>query len=311
MTSEYIKKSLKRIEGKHVLVTGGTGFIGSHLVEALKDFCKVVILSRTRKTGGVTTINADLRDESDIYKKISDLDIDIVFHLAGNVRLPGKAKDHLEINAIGTRNLLEVCRMKDIEVFIYSSSMSVFGNPLYLPVDEKHPKIPISFYGISKLLGEKYCDEYRRFYGINTTILRYSHVFGPRQPITWVTSIFINDALSNKSLRIYGTGKSSGDFIYVKDVVYANILAASQKNAIGEDFNIGTGKETTIEELAHAIKKLTGKGDISYIPEKNKKITRFVFDISKAKEIIGYTPQYTLEEGLLEQIEYISKRKIK
>ena len=310
MMSESTKKNLKEIGGKNVLVTGGTGFIGSHLVETLKDFCSVIVLSHTRKMKGVTILNADLRDENEIRKKMSDVDIDIVFHLAGNVKLLGKdtAEEHLEINATVTKNLLEACRRKDIEKIIYSSSMSVFGNPLYLPVDEKHPKIPKSFYGMSKFLGEIYCNEYHDFYGLDTIILRYSDVFGPGQPMVWVTSIFINNALYDKPLQIYGSGKSSSDFVYVKDVVNANILAASKKNAIGEDFNIGSGKETTIEELAYTIKKLTGKGSISYISEKNEKRRMFVFDISKAKKIIGYTPQHILEEGLLEQIKYMNKR---
>ena len=311
MISEYTKNNLKEILGKSVLVTGGTGFIGSHLVEALKDACEVIVLSRGRKMEGIKTINADLRDENNLCKEIGNLGIDIVFHLAGNVKLPGKdtAEEHLEINAAGTKNLLEACRKKDIEKIIYSSSMSVFGNPLYLPVDEKHPKIPKSFYGISKLLGEIYCNEYHDFYDLNTIILRYSDVFGPRQPMVWVTSIFINNALNNKPLQIYGSGKSSGDFVYIKDIVNANIIAASPKKAVGEDFNIGSGEETTIEELAYTIKNLTGKGDISYVSEKQDKRRMFVFDISKAKKTIGYAPQYTLEAGLLEQIEYMYKIK--
>ena len=311
MISKYTMKSLKGLDNKNVLVTGGTGFIGSHLVEALKDACEVIVLSRTRQMGGVTTINADLRDVNDICEKISDLDIGIVFHLAGDVKSVGKntAEEYLEINTMGTKNLLEACRRKGIEKFIQSSSMSVFGDPLYLPVDEKHPKIPKSFYGMSKLLGELYCTEYHDFYGLNTIILRYSDVFGPRQPMVWVTSIFINNALNNEPLQISGGGKSSGDFVYVKDIVNANILAANKKDAFGEDINIGSGVETTIEELAYTIKKLTVKGDIAYISERDDKRRRFVFNISKAKKIIGYAPQYTLEAGLLKQIKYMSKIK--
>jgi UDP-glucose 4-epimerase len=311
MISECTKNNLKEILGKSVLVTGGTGFIGSHLVDALKDFCSVIILSRRRNIEGLKTINADLRDENDICKKIGNLDIDIVFHLAGNVKSPGKetAEEYFEINARGTKNLLEACRKNDIEKIIYSSSMSVFGNPLYLPVDEKHPKIPNTFYGMSKFLGEIYCMEYRDFYDLNTIILRYSDVFGPRQPPVWVTSIFINNALNNKPLHIYGSGKSSVDFVYVKDIVTANINAASKKEAIGEDFNIGSGSGITIEELAKTIKKIMNDVKITYDPkEKNNDEKKFLFDISKAKKMLGYKPNYTIENGLFEQMDYISRR---
>jgi UDP-glucose 4-epimerase len=304
-----VKDSLNEMKGKSALVTGGTGFIGSHLVEALKNFCRVTVLSHARKIEGVTTINIDLRNEADVLKNIADLDFDIVFHLSGNVRVPSRdtAEDHLKINARGTRNLLEACKKKRVKKFILSSSMCVFGNPLYLPVDEKHPKIPTSFYGISKLLGESYCNEYQRFYGINTVILRYSHVYGPRQYIGRVCSIFINNALNKEPLQIYGSGKSSYDFVYVKDVVDANILAACEESAIGEDFNIGSGQETSIEDLAQAIREIIPEASVNHVPDRNEGLKRFVFDISKSHNVLGYKPSYTLKEGLLRQIQLPGK----
>ena len=182
--------------------------------------------------------------------------------------------------------------------------MSVFGNALYLPVEEGHPKLSNSFYGASKLLGEHYCEEYRGFYGINTVILRYSHVYGPRQYIGRVCSTFISDALNGKPLRIFGSGRSSYDFVYVRDVVNANILAAAKENIPGEDFNIGSGQETSIEDLAHAIRKILPSVNIINVAEGSGTGASFVFDISKARSMLGYKPNYTLGEGLLEQIGY-------
>lgn len=308
-----MKKLIKKFNGKNVLITGGTGFIGSHLVKALKNFCDVTVLAYPEKMEGVKSIIVDLRDEKGVFEKIKNLNFDIVFHTAGSVKLPGKdesAENHLKVNAIGTKNILEACKGKNIERFVYSSSMSVFGGALYLPVDEKHPKMPSSFYGMSKLLGEICCSEYHRFYGVNTTVLHYSSVFGPRQNKRWVASIFINSALKKKPLRVIGSGESSGDFVYVGDVVNANILAALKKRAIGEDFNIGSGKETTIKGVAYAVKKIIPSVRIIHRSTKNEVIKRFVFDISKARDVLGYKPNYSLYDGLVEQIEYAKHAKV-
>lgn len=305
MRSKDIQDALSKLQGKRVLITGGTGFIGSHLVEALKDICNITILSQTKRTSGVTTINVDLRDESAVSKSMSDVDVDIVFHMAGNLRVPGKdtAQDHLEINAIGTRNILEAYCNKGVEKFIYSSSMLIFGDPVYLPVDERHLRIPLCFYGMSKLLGENYCKEYNRYYGVNTVILRYSHVYGPGQYKGRVCSIFINNALAGEPLRVYGSGETTVDFVYVGDVVNASILAAAKENIAGEDFNIGSGQETSIEDLAQTIREIVPKASINHVPDKNEGSKRFVFDISKSHNVLGYRPFYTLKEGLLRQIQ--------
>lgn len=300
-----MKNITEKLKDKNILITGGSGFIGSHLVETLKSLCNVTVLSRTKNIEGVESINVDLRDEKGVLKKIRNSDFDIVFHTAGRVKLPGEyndEKEYFEVNAIGTKNILEVCRRKEIERFIYSSSMAVFGNALYLPVNEEHPKIPESLYGMSKLLGEIYCNEFHRLYGTNTTILRYSAVFGPRQNEKWVIPIFINNALKKEPIQVRNV--SSGDFVYVKDVVTANILAACEKGATGEDFNIGSGIETTVKELAYVVKKIIPDAKIRCVSAKNEAIKRFVFDISKARNVLGYEPIFSLNNGLMEQIKY-------
>jgi UDP-glucose 4-epimerase len=186
--------------------------------------------------------------------------------------------------------------------------MSVFGKIISLPIDENHPKIPETIYGISKLLGEIFCREYSKLYGINTIILRYSSVYGPGMDNKWVIPTFIRCALEGKPLCI--TDNISGDFIYVKDVININVLVACNELISNEDFNVGTGKETYIEELAYTIKIFFPDVKICYL--KDKKLTkRFVFNISKLKSMLRYTPKYSLIDGLKELIEYIKREAYK
>jgi len=298
------------IKGMNVLITGGTGFIGTHMADALLDISNVRIISNSRKHSTIETINVDIRDENKVFNALKRMDINIVFHMAANVcsTKDDAQNDFIDVNAIGTKNLLECCRKLDIDKIIFSSSMSVFGPPLYLPVDESHPKIPNTMYGLSKLAAEFYCTEYQRYYGTKLVILRYSHVFGPREPDKWIIPRFVKNAINNKTMEIWGNKENAFDFIYVKDVVQANILSAIKKEAIGEDFNLGMGKKTTLTDVARTIKKEIGGGDIIYFPEKDKVTKGFLFDIDKAQRILGYEPVFTLENGLKEQIDYMRKR---
>ena len=305
-----VESALNKMKGKHVLVTGGTGFIGAHLVEALRGFCRVTVLSSAGKSEGIDTLNVDLRNETDVIKSLGDKNFDVVFHLAANATNPSKysAEDHLKTNAEGTRILLEACRGKGVERFIYSSSMSVFGPALYLPVDEKHPKLPRSFYGASKLLGESYCNEYRSFYGLGTVVLRYSSVYGPGQAAGLVCATFISNALNGEPLNVYETAGSKYDFVCVEDIVSANILAACEDSAVGKDFNIGSGEQWSIDGLARVIEGLLPNVRIIHVPGRSEGDKSFLFDISKASDMLGYKPNYTLQRGLLEQIEYSKKQ---
>jgi len=183
--------------------------------------------------------------------------------------------------------------------------MAVFDDSLYLPVAEKHAKVPNNFYGMSKLLAEIYCGEYARFHGMTTVILRYSTVYGPRQYDGEVIPVFISNALNGEALRVHGVGKATSDFVYVRDIVNANILAATKETVPGDDFNIGSGEETSIEDLAYAIKGVIPEASITYTPDKSPNTKRFVFDISKARDVLGYKPTYTLPQGLSEQIQHI------
>ena len=301
----------EKLAGKTILITGGTGFIGSPLVQALSPHCDVVVLSRDKKIKGIRTIHADISNLSDLVNSAEKTDIDLVFHVAGNTVTPSHTRDidHFSINALGTKNLLELCLKKDVEQMIYSSSMEVYGNPLSLPVSETDPKIPGSYYGMSKWTGEHYCQEFRKQYGLNTTILRYSYVYGPNLPDFRVISRFIRNALEERPLVLHNSGRSTTDYVFVKDVVSSNILAASHKNAINQDFNIGSGTETSVEDLAYEITEITGRGTVQHLPRDQERAPRFVFDISKAKKALDFVPGYSLHEGLKEQIQYMINAK--
>lgn len=299
-----INIDMSEIEGKNILITGGSGFIGRHLVESLIGKCNLIISSHRKIEGrnidrkNAKLIELQLEDFDEVNKTLKD--IDIVFHLAAEIGYPGEKTKPLGMyrsNTMGSLSLLEACRSNDVRL-VYSSSMAVYGTPKYLPVDEKHPKNPKSFYGASKLGGEYYCLLFNELYSIETTVLRYSTVYGPGMDRRWVTSIFFKRALEDKPLTIYGSGESTSDFVFVEDVVQANLFASLKNKAIGEDFNIGSGAETSLKELAEQIIQITNKGNIAHDYTKDEKIKRFRFDISKAKKILNYNPQFNLVNGL-------------
>ena len=311
MPSKNNFPDINKLAGKKVLITGGTGFIGKNLVNTLKDYCDVLVLSRNTKCQGVKTVNADITDKNALFNALNKIEIDLVFHIAGNTITPNHTNDldHFSINSLGTRNLLELCLEKETERIIYSSSVEVYGNPLHSPIKETHPIIPISYYGMSKWIGEQYCQEFFKQYGLNSTILRYSYVYGPRLPDFRVISRFIKNALEEKPLLLHNCGKSSTDYVFVGDVVLSNILAASNKNAVNQVFNIGSGVETSVEELAHIIINLAGKGCVQHIPNEQNVTKKFIYDISHAKNILKLCPEYSLSRGLKEQMESMNSLK--
>jgi len=277
-----------KFDGKHVLVTGAMGFIGRYLCDALKDRCVLNALK-----------NVDICKKEDLEKIQGDYDI--VFHVAGKVQKPNvKPRDFFDVNCIGTLNVLEFCRKNNIKELILSSTVEVYSKPLYLPINEDHPKLPITYYGMSKLLSEYFCREYSKQYGINIVILRYSHVQGIGQFEGRVVPSFISKARKNENLII--TTNDAYDFVDVRDVVKANLLSAFNVQARNQDFNITSGKETSINELALLIRDIINcKINIKdTITEKIQ--TRYIFDISKAKRLLGYNPIYDIKKSVELQI---------
>lgn len=322
MRSEKSSEQFKdKFENKTALVTGGAGFIGSHIVEALVSFGAEVTIIDDFSTGSTENLVSVLGKckviKGDISHK-SALErigkVDIIFN-EGAVSLLQSFKDpvrDLLVNAGGILNVLELARRFDTKV-IHASTGSVYGNPTKVPVSEEHSLHPISPYGVSKLAAELYCDMYSETYNLDVCCLRYFNVYGSRQRIseeTGVIPIFVSRALSNEPLTIHGDGMQTRDFLYVTDIIRANLLAAVSGNVKGQKINIGSeGVETTILELAHLTGKLVGKEvTLTFNDPKPGDIRRLVADISKAKALIHYKPQISLEQGLKKYIYWYLKR---
>jgi len=317
--------SKTNLEGYKVLVTGGAGFVGSHLSETLiNKGCRVRILdnfmtghreniSHLLKLDSVEFIEGDIRDPQSCLKAADE--VDIVFHEAAQIN-PVRAVEHplfdFDINARGTLELLEACRKKDVKKVIFAST-NVYANPKYIPIDENHPIDLLSPYAAAKLSGEAYCIVYYNTYKIETVRLRYTNVYGPRQRSTksesGVITIFIERVLKGLRPLIFGDGEQTRDFVYVSDVVQANILAAESTRSQGEVFNIGFGEETSINTLANIILKIAGREDLApeYGPGRAADFRRCLVDITKARKVLGFNPTITLEEGLKKTIDW-SKR---
>lgn len=295
----------------HILITGGAGFIGSHIAEELVKKGEVVVfdnLSVGKKENipkRCDFIEGDIRNENQLKKAMKD--IDIVFHNAAFVSIRAsfdKLREEIDANGIGTLNVLNVAVENNAKKIIFASSMAVYGEPKNVVVNESDSIKPLSPYGLSKLRGELYCKLFKEQFGIEYVALRYFNTYGIRQtpsPYVGVTTIFIKQALEGKPLTICGDGKQTRDFVSVKDIAKANIKAAfSDVNGI---FNVGSGKETSVNQIADRIIEILG-GEKKNIGEPPGEISRICADISKAKKYLGYTPKGDILEELPELIEW-------
>lgn len=306
-----------------ILVTGGAGFIGSHLVDALcKENEDVVILDdfSTGKINNISHVKNRIKKARGSVLNVKLIkramrDVEIVFHNAAVVGVVRAYRDPLrtlEVNLKGTTNMLEIARMSDVERFIFASSSEVYGETSELPIKEDRPLSPISAYGVAKLAGEVYCNAYFKKYGLKTTILRYFNVYGPRQDVTagsWVIPNFALRVLGNQPPVICGNGNQTRDFTHIKDAANGTLLAAKKRNAVGETFNLGTGREVKIRELAHLFIKIAGeKLTPIYSKPRPFEISRRCADITKAKKVLGYYPRIGLEEGIKKTLDYLKSQ---
>jgi len=296
-----------------VLVTGGAGFIGSNIVDQLVQEGHAVVVVDNLYRGRRDYVNKDsifyeidIRDDAlhDVFRKEKP---ECVIHQAAQSDVSRGLKDPYfdgSVNILGTINVLECCKKTGVQKIIYASSAAVYGNPEYLGIDEAHPIKPISFYGISKYVSEQYIRVYSELYGLKYTILRYANVYGRRQLSDGeggVISIFLDKMSRGEAPIIYGTGLQTRDFIYVADVVAVNCLALYKGD--NHVLNIGTGREVNINELVDLFnQKMNTKIRPQRAPERKGDILRSYFQNQKAKKILGWTPKYSIEEGLQEMI---------
>ena len=309
-----------------ILVTGGAGFIGSHIVDRLlAEGIKVRVLDDL-STGDITNLAAHTDNssfqfiEGDIrkYDQVKDAvdGIEAVIHEAALVSVTLSVKNPVlshEINLNGTINLLKACVNAKVKRFVLASSCAVYGDTKTLPINEKLEPKPLSPYASHKLGAEKYAKKIHEKHGLETVSLRYFNVYGPRQkygPYSGVISVIVNRLLENKPPIIYGDGTQTRDFINVKDVVEANMLALSKKSAIGEVFNIGSGKAITINKLTEVLQKIMGKTDVEpvHVEHRPGDIKHSYGDITKAKRKLKYLSHIQLEQGLREFVKSYSKQ---
>lgn len=302
-----------------VLITGGAGFIGSHVAElCLKDGHYTVVLDNL-STGTMDNVpdGAVFYKEDICSQTVSEIlareKVDIVFHHAAQIDVQTSVKDpqaDAMINIMGTINLLEACKQAGTRKVVYASSAALYGDPCYLPVDENHPLQPQSCYGVSKHVPEQYLQVYSRLHGLDFTVLRYANVYGPRQAISGeggVVAIFINALLAGQAPQIFGDGEQTRDFVFVEDVARANLAAIHQGS--GQVVNISTGKATTVSEL-YKIVKASCQVDCNpeYRPERPGDIRHSYLDSSKAQAILNWKPLVSLTQGIKQTVEYYRPR---
>jgi UDP-glucose 4-epimerase len=300
---------------KKVLVTGGAGFIGSHLVDRLVyDGCIVRVIDNLStgnfanikahvNAGEVDFVKGDICDGSFVKEKVEDFDV--VFHLAAQVSVPYSVTHPdltYEINVAGTLNLLASYARRKVGKFIDVSSCAVYGEPQHLPIDEKHTQNPISPYAESKLAAERYCLGFHEYQLLKAVVVRFFNVYGPRQGMNEYSGVitrFIEDAQQKQPLVIYGDGSQTRDFVNVHDVVSAVIAAAEKPEAEGQIFNVGSGSSTSINDLAKTVLDLVkADGPVTHEAARTGDIKASYADISKTRSLLGYSPKVSLADGL-------------
>lgn len=296
------------------LVTGGAGFIGSHVVEKLLQGGENVRVIDNFSTGKrenlepfgqkIELINADIRDMVSARRAVNG--VDYVIHVAAQRSVPLSINDPIGCNDnnIGaTLNILLASRDAGVKRVVFASSSSVYGNQDVFPQSETLLPRPISPYAASKLAGEYYCSVFNMVYGLETVSLRYFNVFGPRQDpesqYANVIPLFINAALGNKTVEIHGDGLQSRDFTYISDTVRATLLAVKAPQAAGHSFNVGNGKTHTVMDLVREIERISGRPLRHFHTEPRRGDPRCTMaNISRAKKILGYTAEVNFKEGL-------------
>ncbi len=298
-----------------VIITGGSGFIGNSIVKKLQKNYDVTVFDIKQSNSNVNFIQGDIKDSKSVEDAIKSFDI--VIHLAATLGVINTEKNPvltLDTNLGGTKNVLEACKLHHIKKIIFSSSSEVYGEPLKIPIDESDFPIPITTYGVSKFAAEEYIKAYSRNYGIRYTIFRLFNVYGDEQATDWVLPEFVNRALSDQDILIHGDGSQIRSFCNVSDI--ANAFSKVIDDGDGEIINIGNDDEPiSITDLAKKIILITNsKSKIKFIPfeesQRNRnEILKRVPKIEKAKKLLGYVPEISLENGIKKVMDFQLSKK--
>ena len=303
----------EKLSGQRIVVTGGAGFVGSNMVRRLlREGARVVVLDdfytgameNLPDEAGIEVIRGSVTD----YELVRDVvkGAAVVFHEAArNIIVSTRnPREDYEVNIGGTLNVLLAARETGVPRTVYASSASVYGNPRYLPINEDDATNMLSPYAVSKFAGENYCKAFYESYGLSVAAVRYSNVYGPAQrpdnPYCGVIAKFFEAAMDNEAPRIHGDGEQTRDFTYIDDVVEATLLAGLSSKAEGQVYNVGTGRETTINQLARMIIRIAGAtSEPTYVDRRDiDNIRRRVVNIEKIRRELRWVPSVIIEEGL-------------
>lgn len=307
-------KLTEAVAGKKVIVTGGAGFVGSNVVKrlltedafviVLDDFCTGREDNLPKRESNLEIINGSVTDFALLKRLFAGADI--VIHLAArNIIVSTRnPREDYEVNIGGTLNVLLAAKEFGVRRTVYSSSASVYGNPRYLPINEDDSASLLSPYAVSKFAGENYCHAFYESYGLSTAVVRYSNIYGtaqrPDNPYCGVIAKFFEAALNGQPPQIHGDGEQTRDYTYIDDAVNATLLAATAAKADGQIYNVGTGRETSVNALAQMVIGVAGtQAKPAYIDRRDiDNIRRRVLNIEKIRRELRWVPTVTIEEGL-------------
>ncbi len=310
---------------KRVLITGAGGFIGSHLVERLlEENCEVIAFVRYNSLNRwnwldtfpkkilqeIKVITGDVRDADIVRKAVKEADV--VFHLAALISIPYSyhtPQGYMETNIRGTLNVLQAALDFEVERILITSTSEVYGTARYVPIDENHPRQPQSPYSATKIAADALAESFYRSYGLPIVIVRPFNTYGPRQSARAVIPTIITQLLAGKENIKLGALHPTRDFVFVKDTAEGFVRIAKCDKCVGEDINIATGKEISIKNLAEKLINLINPKakivvDEDRLRPENSEVERLLGSNEKLKKLTGWTPQYSLEEGLKETIEW-------
>jgi len=298
------------------LVTGGAGFIGSNMVDALLARGDEVTIIDNLSTGrrsnlddalskGAELVEGTITDQAALVDLAERVKPDAIFHFGAQIDVRKSAADpawDAGVNVVGTINVLEAARRAGVKRVVNSSTGgAIYGEGQILPAPESHPVTPEAPYGLSKFCAEQYVELFRRFHAVPGVSLRYGNVYGPRQdPLgeAGVTAIFCGKLLAGERATVFGDGEQTRDYVYVDDVVAANLAALEHPEATGA-YNIGTGVQASVNDLVGALEKLSDNGfGADYAPARKGEVQHIALDYSRAREELGWEPQVSLDEGL-------------